>query len=142
MNAPPAKKKTKSKLASVSKKAITKACPMPTSKAIGSAIGKALNFPAEEDNMFTKTVVNILTKPIHRSGMKSNDFGTMCIRHEPRNTCSKCIRLENQSGLNNVACITKETEALYKAATKKPFCFAADEEVSTNGEVGIDEDSD
>jgi hypothetical protein len=40
------------------------------------------------------------------------------------NACFKRVRTENQSGLNNIASITKKAEALFKATTKKPFRFA------------------
>jgi hypothetical protein len=40
------------------------------------------------------------------------------------NACYKCVRNENQLGLNNVASINKKTEALFESITKKPFRFA------------------
>jgi hypothetical protein len=61
-------------------KILTKNHTLPTSKAAGSFIAKSSNFSAEEDNMLAKAFVNIYTNPIHRSGMKSNDFWDM--RHK------------------------------------------------------------
>jgi hypothetical protein len=135
------KTKTKSKLPTAAKKKIlTKNHTLPTSKAAGSVVAKSSNFSAEEDNMLAKAFVNISTNPIHRSGMKSNDFwdnvcqkwkeplkteGTgiftmhtsmvlkLRFQHQIQkdmnqwNAWYKCIRNENQLGLNNVANSTK-----------------------------------
>jgi hypothetical protein len=72
---PKAKAKMRLKLPTVAKKTILmKTCKSSSTKGSASSIGKLLNFSAKEDNMLAKAFVNISTNPIHRSGMKSNDF--------------------------------------------------------------------
>jgi hypothetical protein len=84
------KTKMKSKLPTAAKKKIVKPHPMTTSKATGSSTMKAPNSSAEEDNMLAKAFVNISTNPIHRSGLKSNDFWD--------NVCQKWIKLLTTEG--------------------------------------------
>jgi hypothetical protein len=79
----------------------------------------------------------------------------LCFQHHIQkdinqwNACYKHICCENQSGLNNVASITKKTEDLHRDDIKKPFWLAGGVEFlhqmskfQLMGKVDIDDESD